>query len=154
MGDFGGRIDQLLRARFRNDEPGVVTLVKYRREVVLCSAYGMANLEHSIPLAVDSVLRVGSLTKQFTAMGIGILVASGKVALDAPVNAYLTDFTTLGGRVPTVHQLLTHTSGVPERGPMRAQFWQNMRDVKVTDLVNATREREPVFLPGEDFACA
>ena len=69
-----------------------------------------ADLENGVLAAAETVYRIGSITKQFTAAAIMQLVERGKVALDDEIGEYV-DFPTGGHRV-TVHQLLNHTSGI------------------------------------------
>ena len=88
-------------------------LVADRGQVVLKKGYGLANMEWSVPNAPDTKFRLGSLTKNFTATLIMQLVERGQIDLAAPVTAYLPDYPANPGNRITIHQLLTHTSGIP-----------------------------------------
>ena len=73
----------------------------------------MANMEWSIPNTPDTKFRLGSITKQFTAMLTLQLVEQGKIKLDGKISDYLPDYRKDIGEKVTIHQLLTHTSGIP-----------------------------------------
>lgn len=72
--------------------------------------YGIADLEHDVPVTGRTAFRIGSITKQFTASGILLLAEEGKVSVDDPLSEYLPDFPRAGE--VTVRQLLNHTSGI------------------------------------------
>jgi CubicO group peptidase (beta-lactamase class C family) len=79
---------------------------------------GLAGIESRTPVTEDTVFRIGSLTKTFTAVAVLQLVEQGRIDLDAPAATYLRSFRLVpaepGWPPPTVRQLLTHTSGVGE----------------------------------------
>ena len=62
--------DKLLSAQFKTNETGVTALVAREGQVIYKKTFGMANLELNIPMKVDHVFRIGSITKQFTAVAI------------------------------------------------------------------------------------
>lgn len=75
--------------------PGIAVAVMKAGTPVYARGFGQANLETATPLTPDSVLRIGSLTKQFTAAAIIALAAQGKLDLHAPVSRYLPSFAPL-----------------------------------------------------------
>jgi len=87
------------------------------------SAHGLADIETRIPIAEDTVFRIGSITKTFTAIAVLQLVEQGVVDLDAPANQYLRAYQLVpadpGWRTATVRHLLTHTAGSASRSPGR-----------------------------------
>jgi CubicO group peptidase (beta-lactamase class C family) len=92
--------------------PGVSVAVVRGGEVLLQGGYGFVDLEWGVhtPAAGDASYEIGSVTKQFTAAAILLLVEEGKVDLDADLTEYL-DFDTQG-RTVTVRRLMDHTSGI------------------------------------------
>src|SRR4029077_17425394 len=68
--DLAARIDQLLRKTYPGGEPGAAALVEKDGQVLLRQGYGMANLELGVPIRPEMVFRIGSITKQFTAVAI------------------------------------------------------------------------------------
>ncbi|HWM86992.1 MAG TPA: serine hydrolase domain-containing protein [Kofleriaceae bacterium] len=89
---------------------GFSVAVVWRGDLVLAKGYGLADIDTRRPVAADSIFRIASVTKQFTAAAVMKLVDAGKIRLDDPITAYLPDYPTR--EKITIRQLLTHTSGV------------------------------------------
>src|SRR5579859_5440445 len=85
--------------------------VLIKNKLIKAKGYGMANLELGVPASSDTVYEIGSITKQFTATAVMMLVEEGKVSLDEKAAKYLTGLPDAWKDV-TVRQLLTHTSGI------------------------------------------
>src|SRR3954471_16255416 len=62
--------DRILKTQFKPDEPGAVVLISRKGQVIYNKAFGMANVELNVPMQIDNVFRIGSITKQFTAIAI------------------------------------------------------------------------------------
>lgn len=110
--DKSQKIDQYLS---KCNEYGVFNgsaLVSEHGKVILEKGYGYANMEWKIPCEPDTKFRLGSITKQFTAMLIMQLVERGQVKLDGKISDYLPYYPKETGDKITIHQLLTHTSGI------------------------------------------
>jgi CubicO group peptidase (beta-lactamase class C family) len=122
-------IDQPFRAAVeRKDVPGVVAMAANRHEVLYRGAFGTMDGDHSRPMAEDAIFQIASMTKAVTSVALMQLVEQGRVKLDDPADKYLAEFATLQvfqsfdantgnytlrpARVPTVRQLMTHTSGL------------------------------------------
>lgn len=82
-------------------------------QIVVARGYGFANLENQVPATAETVYRLGSITKQFTAMAIMLLVEDGKLSVDDELTKFLPDYPT-GGRQITIRHLLNHTSGIKD----------------------------------------
>ncbi|WP_338813621.1 serine hydrolase domain-containing protein [Bernardetia sp. Wsw4-3y2] len=109
-------IDNLFIDWSTENNPGGVVLVTHQNNLVFTKAYGLANIPYQIPNTEESVFNIGSLSKQFTAMGIVLLYLDGKLSFDDDIKTYLPEFTDFGKTI-TIRQLLHHTSGlraVPE----------------------------------------
>lgn len=136
-----------LDAQGRAGFSGVVLVA--RRGVVLTRAYGLADREFDVPNTPGTKFRIGSLTKQFTAAAMLLLVNDGKIALDDPLCNYI-DNCPAAWQPIRIEQLLDHSSGIPDfvRLPgMRDRFTQKM---VLTDTI-ATLKRQPLdFAPGSD----
>jgi CubicO group peptidase (beta-lactamase class C family) len=97
----------------RQSIPGLALVVQRNGQVVYAKGYGYASLEQAIPATTEQRFQIGSITKQFVAAAVMLLVEDGKMALDDQIGKYL-------GAVPaewqaiTVRQILTHTSGLPK----------------------------------------
>lgn len=109
--DLRQRIDGWLEQAFAADGPGVAVIVTQRGETVYAGGRGLADLETRTPATPQTVFRLGSITKQFTAAVILQLVDEGRISLDDPVSRFFPDYPQPGARA-TVRQLLNHTSGI------------------------------------------
>ncbi len=78
---------------------------------LLMKAYGQADMEWKVPMPVDAIFEIGSVTKQFTAVAALMLWERGDLDLDADITRYLPDYDTQGRTVP-IRRLLDHTSGI------------------------------------------
>lgn len=143
-------IDAYLRAHVdANGYMGTV-LVARGDEVLFEGSYGFADLEHDVEHGSDSVFRIGSLTKQFTAAAVLDLADRSLVQLDDPVVRYLPD-------VPeserfTIRQLLQHTAGVPDYTSLPG-FAEMQRDpLTLAEVVETFADLPLEFEPGSRFA--
>lgn len=146
--DPGERIDRLLAARYAADLPGAAVLVARKGTVVLRKGYGRANLEHGIAVSPETVFRLASVSKVFTAAAVLALAEKGRLGLDDPVSRHIPDFPWKKG-VPAVRDLLGHTSGLHDY----LDRPDNMRWVRgeytVQELIDSFKDRDPDFAPGE-----
>ncbi|MFT5287746.1 MAG: CubicO group peptidase (beta-lactamase class C family) [Planctomycetota bacterium] len=104
-------IDAIFKEYDRTDGPGCALGIISEGQLVYARGYGMANMEHDVPLAKDTVLRIGSTSKQFTAACAVLAEQQGKLSLDADIREYLPEMPDYGVPVTTRH-LLHHTSGI------------------------------------------
>ena len=140
--------DAVMARVYGPEEPGAVLLVMKDGEALLRKAYGMADLELGVALEPDMIFRIGSMTKQFTAVAVLMLMEQGRLGLSDPITRFLPDYPTQG-RTITVEHLLTHTSGIP--GFASLPDWPPLarEDMTLSELI-ALFEDEPLeFGPGE-----
>ncbi len=105
-------IDEIMMAPIRGGRiAGASVAVVHRGERVAVRGYGWANVELRVPTPEDAIYEIGSITKQFTSVGLLRMQEEGLVELDADMAAYLPDFPTQGHAI-TVRELLDHTSGI------------------------------------------
>ncbi|MDQ7049599.1 MAG: serine hydrolase domain-containing protein [Enterobacterales bacterium] len=93
------------------DGPGAAVIVSQNGQVLFEGAAGLANIELNIDLTTESVFRLGSITKQFTAAAIIMLQEQKKLSIKDDIHKYVPNFPTEGNHV-TIEHLLTHTSGI------------------------------------------
>lgn len=105
--------------------PGLSVGVSRGGETVFAEGFGLADLEHRVPATADTVYRIGSVTKQFTAAATMALVEDGRLDLDADLRDYLPDYDAQGFSIP-VERLLNHTSGIKGYTEME-EFWAQAR---------------------------
>ncbi len=96
-----------------NHLPGMAFGVMRDGKIVDHRVYGKANLETDTPVTKETVFRIASMSKQFAATAVMMLVREGKISLDARVGTYLADAQVEWAPV-TIRHMLTHTSGIPE----------------------------------------
>lgn len=100
----------------RQHIPGVAIAVVRAGKVVKACGYGMADLEHNVPVTPQTVFKIGSVSKQLLAAGILLLAQDGKLGIDDPISKFYADAPE-SWRGITVRHFLTHTSGVLREGP-------------------------------------
>jgi CubicO group peptidase (beta-lactamase class C family) len=93
--------------------PGISLAVVHNGQIVKAQGYGLAHIELNVPMTKEMVLEIGSMTKQFTATAIMMLVEEGKVGLDDKLSKYFPNVPAAWSAI-TVRHLLTHTSGITE----------------------------------------
>jgi CubicO group peptidase (beta-lactamase class C family) len=128
--------------------PGAAVAVTRGGEVVYERGFGAAGADRQI--GVDARFRLASLSKSFTAVGILQLVADGRLDLDAPVRAYLPEFTTADPAATeriTVRHLLNQTSGLSDAG--FSEVNEPVADLEAR--VRSLRTARPVSEPGREF---
>jgi CubicO group peptidase (beta-lactamase class C family) len=117
LSEHFAEIDAMVAATFAKNPVGSVTVgVVLEKQLIWTKSYGDADMEKHNPADKDTVYRIGSITKMFTALMLEQLADAGKVQLTDPVEKYLPEVNTVQGRVAgaspiTLFELATHTSG-------------------------------------------
>jgi D-alanyl-D-alanine carboxypeptidase len=112
------KVDAMIAADFARNPVGSVTAgIVSGKQLIWTKSYGDADMEKKIPADADTVYRIGSITKMFTALMLEQLVEAGKVHLSDPVEKYFPEIKQVKGAFPdappiTLIQLATHTSGL------------------------------------------
>jgi len=128
-------------------------LVAEQGKIVYQKGHGMANMEWDIPNSTNTKHRLGSVSKQFTAMLILQLASDGKLDLQAPINNYLPDYPNAHETPITTHHLLTHTSGIPNYTAFTDFFKDMSRNPYSPDeFVETFKDKKLDFMPGEKFS--
>ena len=86
---LSAKFDKMLSAQFKSDEPGATVLVARKGRVVYTRAFGLANVELYVPMHVASVFKIGSITKQFTAVAILQLAEQRKLSLKDDITRFI-----------------------------------------------------------------
>ena len=143
------RLDSIAGAEVRaNRSVGIVAAAFKGKDKLLLKAYGKADVEGNAPMTVGTIIPIGSVTKQFTAVAILQLRDQGKLSLDDEVTKWLPELNTGGNRI-TLRQILAHTGGIAEAGDMQElRAIQLMRNATVTrDSVYKVISRYPPVFP-------
>jgi CubicO group peptidase (beta-lactamase class C family) len=144
-------IDALLSPVFQAAEPGAAVIVTQNGRTVFRKGYGLANVELRASIRPAMALRIGSVTKQFTAVAVLMLVQEGKLALDADLTTYLPDYPTQGEKI-TIEHLLTHTSGIKSYTSMSEWMPLWRKDLPLQELIDLFKVQPLDFKPGERWA--
>ena len=143
---------EILNENLAENEPGVSVIISKNGKVLFKGARGLANLEHNIALNEQSVLRLGSISKQFTAAAIMMLQEQGKLAVTDDIHKYVASFPTEGNLV-TIENLLTHTSGIANYTDDDDLFDKEIQvPTSVDDTLARFAKHPMVFKPGEAMA--
>ncbi len=146
------RIDALVRAYSDQSRFNGSILVANKGRVNYRKAFGWANAEWQIRNAPTTRFRVGSITKQFTAMRILMLMEEGKLRLDGTIREYLPEYPAAQGDQVTIHQLLTHSSGIPSYTGLPRFFNELSRDPSSPMAFLHVFDTLPLeFPPGSQF---
>jgi uncharacterized protein (TIGR01244 family) len=141
-------VDEMLAKEFKANEPGAAVIVVKDGKVVFRKGYGMANLELGVPVEPDMIFRIGSVTKQFTAVATLMLAEQGKLALTDEITKFLPDYPTQGRRI-TVEHLLTHTSGIVSYTGLPDFRTLMRKDMSLDELIAVFKDKPMEFAPGE-----
>ena len=140
-------VDEYVHARMTWERiPGLSIAVVRNGKVIKAQGYGSANLETDTAATSETVYRIGSVSKQFLAAGMMLLVQEGKVGLDDPVSKYLAD-TPVTWKDITVRQLLSHSSGIVRESPA----FDPMKVQSDMDVIKATYSIPLRFAPGSKW---
>jgi len=141
------RMQQMVEGLVHENHFMGVVLVAEGDRVLLQKAYGEADLEWHTPHTLDGRFRIGSLTKQFTAASILLLVQQGKVHLDDPIRTYYADAPAAWDQV-TIRRLLNHTAGVPNFTSLPDYSSTQRLPVTPQQLIARFRDKPLDFTPG------
>ncbi|MFQ5748696.1 MAG: serine hydrolase domain-containing protein [Planctomycetota bacterium] len=111
--DLAAALDPIFAAWDRDDGPGMTVAVLKEGVFVYLRGFGMADLENGVPNGPQTVFRIGSTSKQFTAACIALLVERGRLALDTPLAELFPEAPAWAAKVRIRH-LAYHTSGIPD----------------------------------------
>lgn len=140
-------VDALFADYDRRDAPGAAVLVLYKGEIAARRVYGLADLEARTPVGPDTNFRLASLTKQFTAAAVQLLVGRGQLGYDDRVRAILPELPAVLDGVRVRH-LLNHTSGVWDY----EELVTGAEQVKDRDVLRLlSRVERSYFPPGRSF---
>jgi len=139
-------------ARYTSDSPGCAMGVFQNGQVAFAKGYGLANIEYGVPLTPKTPMIMGSVSKQFTAAAIALLVEQGRISLDDDVHKYVPELADYGKKI-TIDHLVHHTSGVRDwwalvdAAGMRPDDGYTVADV----LALASRQKGLNFEPGAEY---
>ncbi|WP_288378299.1 serine hydrolase [uncultured Massilia sp.] len=148
--DLAFQLHATLAPYFPPDAPGAAVIVVKDGKTILRTAYGMADTTRDVRMTPEMALRIGSMTKQFTATGILLLADEGKLALQDEITTYLPDYPTQGRKI-TIEHLLTHTSGIVSYTGRPGYAQRAPQDTTVAAQIDSFKNEPLQFEPGTQY---
>lgn len=139
--------DKIIAEQFKPNDPGCVALVAENGKIIYQRAYGMADIELNVPMKMDMVFRLGSISKQFTAISILQLMEKGKLGLQDQITTHVPDYPADGKKI-TIEHLLTHTSGIVNITGMKNFGDIKRKDLNTAEVVDFFKNEPLEFEPG------
>jgi CubicO group peptidase (beta-lactamase class C family) len=147
---IASKVDEYLAARMRSNHFSGSVLIAQHGKIVVAKGYGMADIEQKVPNMAETKFRLGSVTKQFTAMAILELEERGKLRVQDPICKYVSDCPK-NWQTITIFNLLTHTSGIPNFTKL-PDYEKSMAQPTTVPELLARFEGKPLdFPPGSQF---
>lgn len=146
------RIDAAFSAYATRGSPGCATGIVLGGRLAWGRGYGMASLEHEVPIGTATVFDLGSTSKQITAAMVALLAHDGRLSLDDPIRKFLPEIPDYGATV-TIRHLLTHTSGLRDYTDLLALAGMHDEDLSTAAdaLAVLARQRGVNFAPGAEY---
>jgi D-alanyl-D-alanine carboxypeptidase len=139
--------DDLIKAEMQKQNiPGLSLVVLKDGKLIKAAGYGLANIKLQTPATPETVYKIASVSKQFIATGIMLLIQEGRVSLDDPISKYL-DGTPATWRSIKIRHLLTHTAGIVREAPGFDPF-KIQSDI---DIIKSAYSLPLRFAPGEKW---
>jgi len=134
--------------------PGCAVAASEKGRTLISRAYGMADLENSIPNSPSTIFEAGSVSKQFLTAAIILLALDGKLSLEDDVRDHIPELPDYGETI-TIRHLMTHTSGLRDWGSVAAiSGWgrgnRTHNHDHVLDILS--RQSNLNFTPGERYS--
>jgi D-alanyl-D-alanine carboxypeptidase len=145
------QLDAVAASYFKADEPGAAVLVMRDGKTLLRKGYGLADVELGVGIQPEHVFRVGSITKQFTAVAILQLVEQGKISLADPITKFFPDYPSEWKTI-TVEHLLSHTSGMASYSSKENFISLIRSDLTPQQLIDTFKNDPLQFAPGAGYA--
>ena len=151
--DLHAEVDKLLEPYDSPASPGCAVAVIKDGRIIYKRGYGMADLEHDVPIRPDSVFHIASHSKQFTAAAIVLLLHDGKLSLDDDARKYVPELPDFGTPI-TIRHLVHHTSGLCDQWALLSLAgWRYSLDLitdqDVLDVMCAQKALN--FKPGAEY---
>ncbi|MGH9943405.1 MAG: serine hydrolase domain-containing protein [Pyrinomonadaceae bacterium] len=145
------KVDALFAQYDKPNSPGCALGVIRDGRLIYARGYGLANLEHNIPISSKTVFDIGSTSKQFAAASILLLAQQGKLSLDDDIRKLIPEIPAYDQKI-TIRHLLHHTSGLRDYLTLMSLVGTDFSGVTTdTDALRLlTRQKEINFSPGAE----
>jgi CubicO group peptidase (beta-lactamase class C family) len=145
-------VDKVFATWDTRDSPGCALGIYKDGAILYERGYGMADLEHDVPISPDTPFYIGSVSKQFTAFAAALAIQQGKLGADDSIRKYLPELPEYANAI-TVRQLVHHTSGFRDfytllsiAGRRQDELYDNLAVLRLT-----ARQKALNFAPGSDY---
>jgi CubicO group peptidase (beta-lactamase class C family) len=148
------KVDKLFASWDKTTTPGATLAVVRDGRIIYKRGYGMAKIEDGIVMTPDKIFDIGSVSKQFTATCVVMLVRDGKVSLDDNVRKYIPELPDYGTPI-TVRHLLHHTSGLRDYNALLelAGFRGDSDCPNVDEALDVIcRQKKLNYPPGQEYS--
>jgi CubicO group peptidase (beta-lactamase class C family) len=147
----GDDVDEYIKLRMAKEHlPGLSLAVLKNGRVVKLKGYGYADLELRVAASPETVYGIGSITKQFTAAAVLLLVQEGRINLDDAISKYISSAPEAWKDI-TIRNLLTHTSGLPREGIPTSDKTM-FADYTEEELLKSAIEQHLLSVPGAKYS--
>jgi CubicO group peptidase (beta-lactamase class C family) len=150
---INAKVDNIFERYTKTKTLGCALAVIKNGEIFYKQGYGLANLEHDVPILPSTVFNIGSMGKQFTAFAIALLEDEGKLSLDDNIRKYLPEMHNFDNTI-TIRHLIHHTSGLRGSFPelLALTEWRDIDATSTEDVFWLLKsQRDLNFVPGEEF---
>ena len=146
-------VDKLFSKLDSTESPGIAILVVRDGELQMRRCYGMANLEHKVPITPDTVFDIASVSKQFCGLAVSMLIEKGEISLQDDIRTYIPELPDFGHTI-TIDHLVHHTSGIRDWPSTLALAGWQMDDVISFEqiLTMAFNQQDLNFTPGNEYS--
>src|SRR5436309_1569040 len=149
---WSAQVDKVFTEWNRPDSPGCALALFQDGKIIYEHGYGMADLEHDVPITPETVFYVGSLSKQFTALAAALAIQQGRLSPDDDIRKYLPELPSYGPAI-TVRHLIHHTSGLRDintllsiAGRRGDEAFNNLEVLRIV-----ARQKALNFNPGDQY---
>lgn len=139
--------ETILAQEFEAYQSGASVLVAKRGEILFRGAIGLANLDQKVQNTAEHIFRIGSITKEFTAVAVLQLQEQGKLELSDPIHKYLPDYPEQGRGI-TIEHLLTHTSGIKNYTGMAEVAHLQSTEARPKQIIKVFKDAPMESTPG------
>jgi len=147
------QIDKFLSTKYNQNTPGCIIGIVKNGKLIYNKGFGMANLDYGIPMNSKSVINVMSVSKQFTAACIALLVVDGKISMDDDIHKYIPELPDYGKKI-TIDHLVRHTSGIRDYADLVFLAGGTPENIAYRSdaLELVLRQKELNFAPGDQYS--
>lgn len=145
------QLDSLYGSMYKPTDAGIVVLLAQQGKPLFRKAYGMANIELSVPLNTEHKFGIGSISKQFAAVAILLLQQEGKLHIDDDIRKFLPSYNTWGRNI-SIRNILSHTSGIPSY--TEVYYFDTLvgKKISMDKLIRFFESRPLLFEPGTNWS--